>query len=297
VTLVGFMSASAAGASHADGARGVYVALGDSLTFGYSPLLEDPWVPDRFVGYPELIEQRTGLTTTNFACPGQTAQALVSRTAVDNGCFDFRDFAREEGIGVLHADYDGTQLDAALAAVRSSAPPSLISIQGGGNDTTICAFDAPDPEQCFADTLPKVTDTLREAVRQLQAAGYWGRIVLVGYHLVPGLEDELRAMNRAIERAAGDRGVVFADAAHLFERYARRHGGDLCSSGLLVVLPDGSCDLHPSPVGQELVADAVLDAAFGHGHHQGGCHHSHGQGNDDGRHSWRRDGHGWHHSD
>ena len=58
---------------------GRYIALGDSVAFGYSPLLEDPWIPERFVGYPELIAQQSHLTTTNLACPGQTAQALVSR--------------------------------------------------------------------------------------------------------------------------------------------------------------------------------------------------------------------------
>ena len=265
-TVIGFVSPSVAGASHRDDRPGSYLALGDSVTFGYSPLLEDPWIPERFVGYPELIEQRTGMPTTNLGCPGQTAQALVSRTALDNGCFDFRDFAREEGIIVLHTDYDGTQLDAALAAVRSSTPPSLISIQGGGNDTTICG-EQDDPGSCLDATIPKVTASLGEVVSQLRSAGYGGRIVLVGYHLVPGLEDPLRRINQAVERAARDGDAAFADVARPFERYAQRHGGDLCSAGLLVALPDGSCDLHPTSVGQDIIADAVLDAAYGHHHH------------------------------
>jgi len=269
--VIGFVSPSGAGASHRDDRPGGYVALGDSVTFGYSPLLEDPWIPERFVGYAELIGQRTGMPVTNLGCPGQTAQALVSQAALDNGCFDFREFARQEGITVLHADYDGTQLDAALAAVRSSEPPSLISIQGGGNDTTICV-EGDAPESCLDATIPKVTASLREAISQLRAAGYRGRIVLVGYHLVPGLEDPLRRINRAVERAARHGDADFAEVARPFERYARRNGGDLCRAGLLVALPDGSCDLHPSAVGHNIIADAVLDAAFGHGHH-GGCSH------------------------
>ena len=269
--VIGFVSPGAAGASHRDDRPAGYLALGDSVTFGYSPLLEDPWIPARFVGYPELIGSRTGMPVTNLGCPGQTAQALVSRAALDNGCFDFREFARQEGITVLHADYDGTQLDAALAAVRSIEPPSLISIQGGGNDVTICG-EADDPESCLDDTVPKVTASLREVISQLRSAGYRGRVVLVGYHLVPGLEDPLRRINRAVERAARHGDAVFADVARPFERYAHRNGGDLCRAGLLVALPDGSCDLHPSAVGQSIIADAVLDAAFGHGHH-GRCSH------------------------
>jgi lysophospholipase L1-like esterase len=287
-----------AGASHRDHRPGSYLALGDSVTFGYSPLLEDPWIPERFVGYPELIEQRTGMPATNLGCPGQTARALVSRDAVDHGCFDFREFAREEGITVLHTDYDGTQLDAALAAVRSDTPPSLISIQGGGNDTTICG-EEDDPEACLDATVPEVAASLGEVVSQLRSAGYRGRIVLVGYHLVPGLEDPLRRINEAVERAARDGDVAFADVARPFERYARRHGGDLCSAGLLVALPDGSCDLHPTLVGQGIIADAVLEAASGHHHHH---HHEHGHHDCSGhgdrgwsdheRHGeWRRHGH------
>ena len=46
-----------------------------------------------------------------------------------------------------------------------------------------------------------------------------------------------------------------------FERYAREHHGDLCTTGLLVQAPDGSCDLHPTPTGQQLYADAVLEAS------------------------------------
>jgi len=277
-TVVGFASASAAGASHRDDEPGTYPALGDSVTFGYSPLLEDPWIPERFVGYPELIEQRTGMPTTNLGCPGQTAQAIASRDAVDNGCFDAREGFREAGLPFLHADYDGTQLDTALAAVRSSSPPSLISIQGGGNDMTICG-EEDDPEACLDATVPKVTASLREVISQLRSAGYQGRIVLVGYHLVPGFEDPLRRINRAAERAARHHGASFADVARPFDRYAQQHGGDLCSTGLLVALPDGSCDLHPTVVGQGIIADTVLDSAYGH-HHE---HHNHRCSNHDDR--------------
>jgi len=31
---------------------------------------------------------------------------------------------------------------------------------------------------------------------------------------------------------------------------------------MLIRKPNGTCDIHPSPRGHELLADAVLDAAF-----------------------------------
>ena len=248
-----------------DVVSGRYLALGDSFVFGYSPLLEDPWIPERFVGYPEIIGQKRSLTTTNLACPGQTAQALISLDAVDGGCFETREEFQDHGLPFLKADYRGTQLEAALDAVRSDTPPSLISMQGGGNDWLMCAFDSPDPKQCLEEQLPNVTASLREAVKQLRAAGFQGRIVLVGYHLVEGFEKDLRRVNRAIRLAAAQPTCVVSRARSFpFGQYARRHHGDLCSTGLLVALPDGSCDpLHPSLIGHQLIADAVLEAARG----------------------------------
>jgi lysophospholipase L1-like esterase len=261
VAVVG-VSGGVATARQADSEGRGYLALGDSVTFGFSPLLEDPWIPGRFVGYPEIIEQRTETTTTNLGCPGQTAQALISLHAVDNGCFRARRQARRAGFALLHTDYRGTQLRVAEAAVRSDAPPSLISIQGGGNEWVICELGpSPDPEKCLADVLPKVTASLREAVSQLRSSGYHGRIVLVSYYLLPGFRGTLGRLNQAIARAASEAHVAFADASALFDQYARHHGGDLCTTGLLIMLPDGSCDLHPTRIGQGLLANAVLEAA------------------------------------
>jgi lysophospholipase L1-like esterase len=261
VVTVGCLSGGVASANPGHSESTSYLALGDSITFGYSPLLEDPWIPSRFVGYPEIIGRRHDVTVTNLGCPGQTAQALVSLTAVDNGCFDARKFARRAGFQLLHADYRGTQLHAALDAVHSAEPPAVISVQGGGNEVSMC-LEARRPATCLAAALPKVTESLREVVDRLRVGGYRGQLVLVGYHLVPGLEGPLAQLNAAIIRAARQTQVPFADSATRFDRYARQHHGDLCSTGLLVRLPDGSCDLHPSRAGQRLYADAVLAAAF-----------------------------------
>jgi lysophospholipase L1-like esterase len=261
MAVVSCMTGGVANAGRADVVAPRYLALGDSLSFGYSPLLEDPWIPEQFVGYPEIIEQNTGLTTTNLSCPGQTAQALISLDAFDNGCFEFRDAARDAGIAVLHADYDGTQLEAALEAVQSGTPPTLITVQAGGNEFGVCAFEDPDPDQCLADALPKVTESLREVATQLRAAGYRGTLVLVGYHLLPGFEPQMRQLNRAIRHAARESHVAFADTARPFARYAQRHHGDICTTGLLIALPDGTCDIHPTAIGQRIFARAVLAAA------------------------------------
>lgn len=252
-----------AGSSERTPASRSYVALGDSIPYGYSPRLEDPWLVDRFVGYPEVIAKQAGLSVTNLACPGQTAQGVVSAN-VSDGCFDGREQFESEGIPFLHAQYEGTQLDAALATVRSKTPPSLITIQAGGNEVSNCVDENPDSmadgNACITAALPKVTKSLGRASARLRSAGFRGRLLLVGYHLPPGLEAPVRRLNRAVKRAAEDGHVTFVDTATPFERYARRHGGDLCAAGLLVAAPDGTCDLHPSPVGRKLLATTILSA-------------------------------------
>ena len=59
LAVIGVVSGGVGQASRAGALQGRYVALGDSITCGYSPLLEDPWIPERFVGYPEVIAQQT----------------------------------------------------------------------------------------------------------------------------------------------------------------------------------------------------------------------------------------------
>jgi len=291
-TVVGFISPSAASASHRDHRPGSYLALGDSIAYGYSPLLDDRHVEEGSSGYPEIIGARLHLVTTNLACPGQTAQALVSRDAVDNGCFDAREGFRDAGLPLLHTDYDGTQLEAALDFVRSDAPPSLITVQGGGNEWFECVLDnsdpTADPEQCLDENMPKVTESLREVVTRLRAAGYRGTLLLVGYHQLPGFEALFRPLNDAIERAARGAYVPFVDVAGPFDRYTRRHRGDACSTGLLIALPDGSCDLHPSPAGHAIYADAIVAAADGHGHHGVCSHHGDRRWSDHETHGERR---------
>src|SRR3954447_13421314 len=58
-----------------------YLALGDSVPFGYRP--PQVTVPtayldaSNFVGYPEIVADRTGVTLANASCPGETTASLI----------------------------------------------------------------------------------------------------------------------------------------------------------------------------------------------------------------------------
>lgn len=62
-----------------------YLALGDSVTFGYEEAGVTP-PPDyhdagSFVGYPEQLARALHVKVTNAACPGETSASLVNSAA------------------------------------------------------------------------------------------------------------------------------------------------------------------------------------------------------------------------
>src|SRR5690349_15788766 len=78
----------------------VYLALGDSVAFGYDPL-----VPERMTdGYPELVSQRLGVDVVNASCPGEATGGFVAAMGNDNGCRE------NKQAYPLHVEYDTTQL-------------------------------------------------------------------------------------------------------------------------------------------------------------------------------------------
>ena len=104
-----------------------YLALGDSLAFGFSPLA-DPTSAGNFVGYPSKVAAALKLRLTNAACPGETSSHLVDLAGTDNNCGLWRaNFP-------LHATYTTTQLAFADAFLKSHPKTLVVSIDIGAND-------------------------------------------------------------------------------------------------------------------------------------------------------------------
>lgn len=243
------------------GPAGDYLALGDSVPFGFNPLLPLPSDPAGYVGYPELVARRAGLSLTNLSCPGQTSGSFLSLTAADNGCFLFR------SIAPLHTPYAGTQLQAALAFLTTHPDTRLVTLMLGSNDLLLCrkttADGCTDPHE-VATTL---AGTARHLVTVLAAIRhvYHGQLVVVTYYS-PDFADPtltlpirgLDALTTLITRLFA--GTV-ADGFTPFRERSAAYAGSPCAAGLLIALPTGTCDIHPSPAGAELLAQAVIVAA------------------------------------
>ena len=65
----------------------VYLALGDSVAFGFNPLVNNEVGVS---GYPEALGKLLDVPVKNAACPGEASPGFIAADGADNGCRDNR---------------------------------------------------------------------------------------------------------------------------------------------------------------------------------------------------------------
>lgn len=246
-----------------------YLALGDSITFGYREAANKP-TPDytaanNFAGYPEDIAAELSLTTTNAACPGETSASLIDASAPNNGC---ENAEGTSGIGYrdvfpLHVAYQGSQLHFAEHYLRRHHDTRLVSLMIGANDAFLCQDTTAD--HCVSElpsVLQQISRNVATILKRIRRVGhYHGQIVIVNYYSLnysqPLANAQSQALNQAVHSAAAPYRVEFADGFGAFQQAAAQANGDTCAAGLLTTLTTGGCGVHPSVAGQQLLAGAV----------------------------------------
>jgi lysophospholipase L1-like esterase len=258
---------SSSDAPSSSAAGGTYLALGDSVPFGFrggqSTEYQDA---TKFVGYPELIGEDRGLEVINATCPGETTASFLDVTAQSNGCENqvgsdsgFRDNFP------LHVAYDSPdqpQLEFALETLRRKDDVRLITVQIGANDAFVCQSTTADHCQSPAEYQAvgqAIQTNLGRILSTLRGDGkYDGTIVVVNYYALDynsPLATASSLMNGVIAGVASANGATVADAFTAFQK-AAGSGGNSVTAGL--VLPN---DVHPSEQGQRLLADTVESVA------------------------------------
>jgi len=268
--------ASASADDHGDG-HGSYLALGDSVAFGYIPpqAVPAPNYADArsFVGYPEDLAALLDEHVANASCPGETTASLLYAGAPSNGCENSP--VSSQGYRTaypLHVAYSGTQIAYALAYLHAHPRTNLVTIDIGANDLFLCQETTLDGCTSTAEVtalLTTVETNLATIYTDLRAAGYQGRLVALTYYSLtytsPAAEASTELFDSAIAAVTQKFGGVVADGFAAFQAPSARFGGDPCAAGLLVKLPDGSCNIHPSARGHWLLALAIA-RALGTGH-------------------------------
>lgn len=261
-----------------------YLAVGDSVAFGWDPTLakvDGKVVASNYKGYADLIGERLDLHVDNSSCPGEASGSFLDKTAEDNGCRANRAAYK------LHTDWGtaSTQMEFVVSylkdAIAKGTPPELITMSMGGNDGLLLQHDCASwgfaASGCDLVKLPFAVHNYHEHIDAILQAvndtGWRGTFVLVTTH-APDYSDKianfgLTHFNEELTKAVNDTAktvamkVVIADAFTAFKEKADAVGGKTCDTGLLVKLPTGGCDIHPSPAGHQLIADQIEKAYSG----------------------------------
>ncbi len=261
-------SASVAAAVRPVTAGSDYLALGDSVTFGYreGTNLPTPVYSDApsFVGYPQDVATDLGLKVANASCPGETSSSLITKGVQSNGCEN----SPGGGPGYrsaypLHVKYSGTQLQYAVAYLRTHRTTRLVTLMIGANDAFLCQETTSDGcAKELATVLKQLGTNVGDILRSIRTtAGYKGQIVIVNYYALDYANSTdtagSEALNSTVDAAAKPFGVQIADGYGALKAAAAQAGGNSCTAGLLTELTGGGCGVHPSLAGQALLAEAV----------------------------------------
>jgi lysophospholipase L1-like esterase len=279
LALLGAIPASADGGggggdrNHGDGG---YLALGDSVPFGFSPLL-NPKDADNFIGYPEIVADHLGIDDVNATCPGEATGGFLSLTGTDNVCRPYR------AASPLHVEYKTSQMAFALKYLRRHRDTKLVTLTLGANDFFRFSKDCqvgPTFGTCalgLGGVLATMQANLNTIFSGIRQAGYHGLIVAVTYYALDyNSTGGTVALNTPMVNAATANHALVASGLEAWRATAVAAGGSSCTAGLLIATPNdptSACDVHPTPLGRDLLAGAVLDtiASSCPAHNAGRC--------------------------
>ncbi len=255
-----------------------YVALGDSVPFGFIDQAGfEYYNPTNFVAYADYAGLNLSLNLVNAACPGETTSSFISPTGPDNGCRFYRSLFP---LHVVYGSAKSTQLAFATGFLQRHTSTQLVTISLGANDLFLLEQQCNNDPTCIALGAPQVFATVAANMQTILAAlrgtGFTGTIVIVNYYSLDysnQFETELTVgLNQAITAAAGTYGAVVADVFSAFQAATsnRFAAGNTCVAGLLNAsnppTSPPSCDVHPSQSGHKLIAQVVAGVGQRLGH-------------------------------
>ena len=268
VLALGLFATMAFGASprRADESlRGYYLALGDSLTYGFQPDkvsagLRPAGFHSGFVDVfaARLRAQAPKIEVVNYGCPGES-----TITFTRGGCPWLA--ARRP----LHKAFQGSQMSAALAFLTSHrGRVSPITLTLGGNDATalseVCNESlacmrarAPGAIVAFASRLGSILHQLRRAAphAEIIVTGAWNEDV----NRLAQTDPLYQALDLATRKAAAASSARFADMLPVFNPSgsATTEKARICALTFVCSQGDG----HPTDAGYKAMAAAVLAAS------------------------------------
>ena len=234
-----------------------YLALGDSMTYGFQPNKAKPGArPSDFdTGYVDVFAARLRklspkIQVVNYGCPGESTVTFVR-----GGCP-----ARADGI-TLHDAFRGAQLRAAVSFLRAHrGQVSPITLTLWGNDVAPLSAkgnDAPKAIASFASRFNAILQQLRSAAptAEIIVAGAWNPEADRLRQTMP----LYRRLGTAISRTAA------RSRARVANMFAALNGsGNLRAQKARLCKLTFYCskgDPHPTDAGYRAMADAFMGAS------------------------------------
>jgi lysophospholipase L1-like esterase len=242
-----------------------YLALGDSIAYGFQPTKKPGTRASAFdTGYVDVFAARLRklspqIRVVNYGCPGESTVTFVR-----GGCPAVGDGFK------LHDSFHGSQLRAAESFLRAHAGEvSPITLTLWGNDWLPLLLDrCKGKAACVRARGPAAIASLgtrlTSILRQLRAAAPTAEIIVTGaWNIDPSQLGQLGpiygSLDAAIARAASASGARVANALTVFNPAGtpRQQRARLCA--LTFICSKG--DPHPTDAGYRALADAFVTAS------------------------------------
>jgi lysophospholipase L1-like esterase len=245
-------------------ARPTYLALGDSLAFGYSQAKFNSLLPEEpaaayNTGYVDDFGKllrlfEPGVQTVNDGCPGETTESFIKGPCEYGQHFP------------LHHPYSGSQFADALSYLGAHpGTVSPITIDIGANDAlgvieVVCKLEA----KCIQEQAPalfaRVGHNLGSILAQLRAAAPSAKIIVLGLYnpfgeTIAGGDALTAALNEVMAADAASVGARFADPLPLFNPPGALEQPTLCT---LTNICTSLKDIHPTDLGYGVLGGLVF---------------------------------------
>jgi lysophospholipase L1-like esterase len=256
-------AASAAGAlpPKFDPPKRYYLALGDSLAFGFQFQIFNANFPAEppaayATGYVDafgsLLQQvKPESQTVNLGCPGETTATFIAGSCPYTA-----------GGFALHTAYAGPQLAAAVAFLgEHPGQVSPITVNLGTNDINIlialCGADVACYNQHGPGVIAQIATNLALLLAALRQAAPDSEILtMTNYAVAPAFQPLIDALNAAIAATAAAQRVRVADVVTPFG--AGPQPATLCQLTLICAPLQ---DSHPSDAGYQVIAQQFWAAS------------------------------------
>lgn len=257
------ISPSAGQATQFNPPKQYYLALGDSIAYGFQRSTFEGGLPASAfnTGYVDVFAARLrniqpDLTIVNYGCPGETTMSFTTSPC------------GWPAVGQLHDSYTGSQLEAALAFLRAHrGEVSPITLTLWGNDVrefvSGCSDDICVQNGAFRFVV-EFSDRLKGILSALRNAAPDAEIIITGSwdSFLDALEfaDPLfQLLNASMSATAATARVRFADPFPLFNPQGDL--GDEIRTMCILTLLCTKNDSHPSDAGYRALADLVFDVS------------------------------------